>query len=201
VQEEYHGFRDRGAWLMLLVPGLLNYGMLRADKVRAVGEQYSMTPALLTGARPWPRPQTRAWQAAGPGSVLPGPGPGGGAAQVAAARQPVWASRHARLWLAPARMRPPPLLRPAEPPARPRPCSGRASLGMRGSDGSDGQHALSCCLAADSPPPLPAACRLPSAARNLSAPGRGLRAQASSATWRGWPTSTWRRRCGRVCWS
>jgi hypothetical protein len=48
MKEEYHTFRAKGAWAMLVVPGMLITGIRRADKLHAVGNPFTLTPALLT---------------------------------------------------------------------------------------------------------------------------------------------------------
>lgn len=49
MKEEYHEFRDRSVWVMIVGPLLLLVGMRRADALQSKSEQYTLTPALMTG--------------------------------------------------------------------------------------------------------------------------------------------------------
>eukprot|EP01025_Chloroclados_australasicus_P020156 TRINITY_DN2118_c0_g1_i2.p1 TRINITY_DN2118_c0_g1~~TRINITY_DN2118_c0_g1_i2.p1 ORF type:complete len:396 (-),score=37.94 TRINITY_DN2118_c0_g1_i2:168-1355(-) len=51
MKEEYHKFRDRMAFILLVMPALLVIGMHRADLRRAADEPYTLTPPLLTGVQ------------------------------------------------------------------------------------------------------------------------------------------------------
>jgi hypothetical protein len=50
VLVEHCRFRDRCAWVMLLVPLLLVLGMRRADAVKEEGGTTTFTPGIMTGA-------------------------------------------------------------------------------------------------------------------------------------------------------
>lgn len=51
MRHEYHSFRDRAVWIMMVVPLALVLGLRRADQMKDNQEGFTFTPFLMTGVQ------------------------------------------------------------------------------------------------------------------------------------------------------